>query len=223
MKSSPPEKRPRFMFIHCSGTSDKGQVIKGHLCIKDTFRYTNLYMVATCTHVCSQVTAATEKDSDSNTLNNGWQPANVTFDPSQPATRRASIQMERRMSTVTFDPITSSHDNRSRSERRGSHANLDPGCHDNVTSERRMSTVTFDGVISSSHDNQQTSNHNERPLTSGSSKVSFQPAADELEGEGGDVSEGSGGGEEGGGEGEEREEEEGGEDRGVLSEQSEIV
>lgn len=147
--------------------------------------------------------ARAKKESDDIAQKTGWQSATVTFDPRQLASRRTSTQIERQLSAVTFDPVTSSHDNRitlSQMERRVSQVTLDPGNHDDrapVHTEQQMSTVTFDDCLSGSHDNRTQA---EQTLTSGSVAV----AVDELEMN--SVSGESVNGEGGGGEGEDLEE-----------------
>lgn len=170
----------------------------------------------------------------------GWQSATVTFDPRQHSSRRMSMKTERRMSTVTFDPMSSSHGNRSPSERRGSDLTLDPGYHDDTALKRRMATVTFDDALGSCHDNGQISSHNERPLTSelgilaAEEDTLLEEMGREKGGGEGDGREGDEGEEGGGcerGEGDEGGEREGGEgdeggtgdDRGVLAQQSAIM
>ena len=96
-----------------------------------------------------------------------WELASVTFDPLRLAKRRTSTQMERQMSTVTFDPLSSSHDNRkimSHSERRGTNVTFDPREISTAT-ERTTSAATFDNSISSSHGNQTASSQDERAVT----------------------------------------------------------
>ena len=184
-------------------------------------------MVLTVPPHPSQVKDAAKKERDNQAEKTAWQAGNVTFDPSRLANRRMSTQMESRPSTVTFDPITSSHDNTktsSQSDKRGSHVTLDFGYHDNTTSaniERRKSAVTFADPLSGNHDYQQTSARNERPLTSGSSNSKLTLAGEiseeEQRGAEEEMEEGVSG-EEG-----EWEEGEFGEAKGALSQQSELV
>ena len=127
----------------------------------------------------------------------------MTFDPVRLAKRRTSTQMERRMSTVTFDPLSSSHDNRkilSHLEKRGTNVTFDPREISTAT-ERTTSAVIFDNSISSSHGNQTTSSQDERGVRVLSTEESRRGAEGE-EGSGVCVSGGEWRGEEGECEGE---------------------
>ena len=145
-------------------------------------------------YIILQKEASSGKEIQSRAQTTDWQPPDVTFDPTVLASRRTSVHVETRPSTVTFDLMTSSHGNRSRSERRGSQqVAFETSSHDNLAHS--------DG----SHGNHQTFAN--RPLTPGGCVT--EGGVEEVESEGGEgfgcevcevEKEGEGEGEEGDGE-----------------------
>ena len=122
--------------------------------------------------------AAHGREIDSKAQTTDWELADVTFDPSQRASRRTSVHIETRPTTVTFDPMTSSHGNISQSERRASTVALESSFHDNLS----RSSI-FD-PHNGSRGNQQT--FTDRPLTSGGCGTEEAAGVEEL-GEGGEM------------------------------------
>ena len=114
------------------------------------------YSLQTLPNTLLQKEATDGKEMESRAQANDWRPPDVTFDPTTLATsRRTSVHIETRPSTVTFDLMTG----RSRSERRGSQqVAIETSSHDNLVHS------SISDSHCGSHGNQQTLT--DRPLTS---------------------------------------------------------